>query len=91
MKQYDILKQLRMNRWVQIEQCASGCISGTLAEWPDLAAALEFEEIRLHSSTTASTLKQICQLLMIESGQLTSRLKMSDIQRAFFEQKKGVK
>lgn len=49
---------------LQIEQAASGCISGYLNEWPVLHAALSHEGLDLPDNTPSSTLKKICQMIL---------------------------
>ena len=49
---------------LQFEMACSGCISGTLAEWPALNAAFRTHGIELHHSTFATTLSQISRLLL---------------------------
>lgn len=57
---------------LQIEQAAKGCISGTLAEWPDLDAALCKRKLHLPKDTVARTLTEIC-LLIIADQELFAR------------------
>lgn len=45
---------------LQIEMAAAGCVSGTLAEWPHLKAALRRWGVQLPDSTTARELKREC-------------------------------
>ena len=47
--------------WLQLGQAASGCISGTLAEWPDLANALcKWYGTPLKPKTPATQLQMLC-------------------------------
>ena len=81
------LRRIHDDNQIQIEQCASGCVSGTLAEWPSLDAALKWQGIDLPPSTHAGTLNQICQLLEVEAGKRNSRLHMHKIQEELFNAK----
>jgi len=49
---------------LHFQMACSGCISGTLAEWPALNNALKMHGIELHHSTHAITLSQISRLLL---------------------------
>lgn len=49
---------------LQIEQAASGCISGYLREWPVLQSALAYEGLILSDDTLSPTLKKICQMIL---------------------------
>ena len=49
---------------LQFEMACSGCISGTLSEWPALKSAFLTHGIELHHSTFATTLSQISRLVL---------------------------
>lgn len=49
---------------IQFEAACSGCISGTLEEWPALNEALQAHWLYLHHTTDATTLRRICRLLL---------------------------
>ena len=46
--------------WLQIEMAAKGCVSGTLKEWPMLAAALRKLGHELPPTTPAQELRDLC-------------------------------
>ena len=46
--------------WLQIEQAAAGCVSGTLEEWPDLREALTRWGIPLPENVRSIALQSIC-------------------------------
>lgn len=46
--------------WLQIEMAAKGCVSGTLKEWPMLAAALRKLGHELPPTTPAQELRNLC-------------------------------
>lgn len=50
--------------WLQVEQAAAGCVSGTLEEWPDLNRALCRVGVALPLETPAGSLRVICRLLL---------------------------
>ena len=55
--------------WLQIEQAASGCISGTSAEWPALRAAVEkITGKPFVLAKPASWLQGFCEGVMIQAG-----------------------
>lgn len=41
-----VMNELTDHDWLQIEQAAAGCVSGTSDEWPDLRAAIERVRVR---------------------------------------------
>lgn len=49
---------------IQIEQAAAGCISGTLAEWPHLKAALRKRGCRIMDSEPAESLREVCKTIL---------------------------
>lgn len=53
-----------LHDWLQIEQAACGCISGTLREWPDLARAFKKMGMTVKRGTTAANLKKISLALL---------------------------
>jgi len=55
--------------WLQIELAASGCISGTSAEWPALRAAIEkITGKPVGPHRTASWLQGFCEGILIQSN-----------------------
>jgi hypothetical protein len=55
-----LLLNLTEHDWLQIEQASSGCISGTIGEWPHLYAALLKVGYNEPLATPAATIKVIC-------------------------------
>lgn len=60
---------------LQFEMACSGCISGTLAEWPALDTAFREHGIDLHHSTRANTLSQISRLMLEVDAITTPKFK----------------
>jgi hypothetical protein len=58
------ISQLTDNDWVQVEQAALGCVSGTLGEWPVLSAALKRANIYPGPGTPCGLLRDLCRLLV---------------------------
>lgn len=55
--------------WLQIEMAASGCISGTSDDWPDLRRAIEKLTGRTFGlRKSADWLQGYCEAVMIQSG-----------------------
>jgi len=65
------VNELTEHDWLQIEQAAAGCISGTSDEWPDLRRAIEkvtgkpFEQRQ-----SASWLQGFCEGVLIQTGRM---------------------
>lgn len=53
-----------MHELLQIRMAARGFVSGTLAEWPHLKAALRKRGVCLPDSTTSETMRDICVQLL---------------------------
>lgn len=60
-------KFMNNHDYLQIDQAANGCISGTLKEWPHLKMALERLNIVISNDTKAIELTRICRII-IEDG-----------------------
>jgi hypothetical protein len=65
----DCYRDLSDHDWLQIEQAANGCVSGTSDEWPHLVEAVQ--KVRgkpLEKSKSAQWLRGFCEGVMIQSG-----------------------
>jgi len=63
-KTNDRLKYLTDHDWLQIEQAARGCVSGTSDEWPDLVRAIEKIKDRKLMRQSAAWLRGYCEALV---------------------------
>ena len=59
-----------LHDWLQIEQAACGCISGTLREWPDLRRALVKLGWSVKRGTPATELTALCRQIMARRGRI---------------------
>lgn len=55
-----MIKDSESHELIQIEQAASGCVSGTLLEWPHLKHALRKRGIHLPDWATKSEMQRVC-------------------------------
>jgi hypothetical protein len=63
------MSELTESDWLQIEQAAAGCISGTSDEWPALRIAIE--KIAGHplcDRKCAAWLQGFCEGMMLQAG-----------------------
>lgn len=61
--------------WIQIEQAAKGCVSGTLDEWPHLKGALRRCGVHLPKETTATALRIVCgQIVRTTKREITEQV-----------------
>ena len=51
--------------WLQIEQAANGCVSGTSDEWPDLVKAIEKVLNRKLMRQSSAWLRGFCEALVL--------------------------
>ena len=58
------ISKLSENDWLQIEQAASGCISGWTHEWPALVSALRNLGFVFPDDWSTGNPKLVCQLLV---------------------------
>lgn len=60
--------------WLQIEQAACGCISGTSDEWPDLRSAIaKLTGKPFKHRKSSSWLQGFCEGVLIQSGRSRQR------------------
>ena len=60
---------LTSHDWLQIEQAAAGCVSGTSDDWPDLRVAIEkVTGDPFGRRRTAAWLQGFCEGFLIQSG-----------------------
>lgn len=61
--------ELTKVEWLQVEQAAKGCVSGTSDEWPALVAVIEkIQGKPLESRKSSFWLRGFCEGVMIQSG-----------------------
>jgi len=66
------MSELTEHDWVQIEQAAAGCVSGTSDEWPHLRLAIEKVTGKPFAHRkSASWLQGFCEGVLIQSGRST--------------------
>ena len=58
------MSELTDHDWIQIEQAAAGCVSGTSDDWPDLVVAIEKVRGRKLNRKSAAWLHGYCEGLL---------------------------